>query len=72
MSITRNKLVFIVLAGVVALFLYFYGGAIINGGMEGMMSENNKLVGNSFGIVPALFIFCFGVFIGWLLFRKKW
>ena len=72
MSITRNKLVFIAFVGVVVLFLYFYGGAILNGGLDGMMSENNRLGGNNYGLVPAIFIFSFGVFIGWLLFRKKW
>ncbi|MBU1101911.1 MAG: hypothetical protein KKA84_16045 [Bacteroidetes bacterium] len=70
MSITGNGLTLILLVCVVGLFLYFYGGAIMEGGVEGMMDKNNRL-GGSYGLVPAFFIFSFGVFIGWLFFRKK-
>lgn len=59
---------FILLA---VLFLYFGGGAMMGGGVNGGMNGHGWMGGNSRGWLPALFTFGLFVLIGWLLFRKK-
>ncbi len=53
------------------LFLYFGGGAMMNGGINGTMNEHGWMGGNSWGWLPAVFTFGLVVVIGWLLLRKK-
>ena len=71
MTITKNTLLIIVLVVIIVLFLYFGNGTMMDSGMNGKMNLNNWMGRNSFGWVPALTTFGFGVLVGWLLFRKK-
>jgi hypothetical protein len=67
MTVTKNTLLIIVLVIVGVLFVYFSSGTK----MDGMMNQLSWMGGNSFGWFSAVFTFSLGVFIGWLLFKKK-
>ncbi len=71
MTVTKNTLLIIVLVVIVALFLYFGNGTMMDSGTNGKMNLNNWMGRNSFEWVPALITFGFGVLVGGLLFRKK-
>ena len=66
---SRTLVVAFIVVGV--LFLYFGGGAMMGGGINGGMNGHAWMGGNSWGWLPALFTFGLVILIGWLLFRKK-
>jgi hypothetical protein len=67
MTVTKNTLLITVLVVVAVLFVYFSGGTSMNG----MMNQLSWMGGNNFGWFSSLFTFSIGVFVGWLLFKKK-
>jgi len=71
MNKTRNTSLILVIAVIVVFFLYFSNGTILDGGMNGSMHKNGWMNGISWRWVPSIFTLAIGVFIGWLLPRKK-
>jgi hypothetical protein len=71
LNITKNKLLIIVLIGIVVLFLYLNSGALIDSIIKEKMNLNDWLSRNSFVWIPALLTFGLGFLTGWLLFRKR-
>ena len=71
MNMSKNTLLIIVLVVIVVLFLYFGSGAIMDGGMNGKMNENDWMGSNSWRWFPTIVTLLIGILIGWLLFRKK-
>jgi len=71
MNLTKNKLVIIALIVIFGLLLYLNSEALIDSLMIGKLNLKEWLATNSFVWVPALFTFCFGLLVGWLLFRKR-
>jgi hypothetical protein len=71
MTITKNSLLIIVLVIIVALYLYFGNGTMMDSGMNGKMNLNDWMGKNRYGWGPALITFGFGVLVGWLIFRRK-
>jgi hypothetical protein len=71
MNRMNNRFLVIAFLAVVVLFLYFGNGAMMDGGMNGRMSENGWMGSNSWRWFPTIVTFVFIVLIGWQLFRKK-
>jgi hypothetical protein len=67
MTVTKNTILIIVLIVVVVLFIYFSSETM----MGGSMNQLSWMNGNNFGWFSALFTFSLGIFIGWLLFKRK-
>ncbi|MCX6170251.1 MAG: hypothetical protein NTX65_12970 [Ignavibacteriales bacterium] len=67
----NNRYLVIALVVIAVLFLYFGSGTLMDGGMNEGMHENGWMSGNNWRWFPTIATLVVGVFIGWLLFRKK-
>ncbi len=56
----------------VMLFLFFGSGDIMNIGMNGKMKENIWLGSNSWWWFATAVLLIWGVFFGWLFYRKRY
>ncbi|HAB53592.1 MAG: hypothetical protein A2499_03425 [Stygiobacter sp. RIFOXYC12_FULL_38_8] len=71
MIISKNTITVATFLIIVILFLYFYGGGLVESIVREKINQNDWLTKNNFGLLPAVFTFGFGLLCGWLLFSKK-
>ncbi len=71
MSIPKSTLFMFVIAAIVALYLYYDSGTMLEGGMHGRMNGISWLGGISWMWFLTIITLIFGAAFSWLLFRKK-
>jgi Na+/H+ antiporter NhaC len=66
-----HRYLVVTLVVLVVLFVYFFYGAIMQGGMNERMNENDWFNSSNWRWSPSIVFLFFGITIGWLLYKKK-